>query len=136
MKHIAREHLTPIALDESVSSMAALKTMVTDGWPGWIVIKPALMGDPREVMGLVEHLLSRTVVSSVFETGIGMSAVLQLARAMLPPEPDTALGFGTLAWFPEDDPLAGGFHLREGRLLEPLISLPWEKLIWDHLPKA
>ena len=77
----------PLALDESLSG--------PDGqfrhpeflrkWPGWLIIKPFLLGFPGpQPLGIPGSLTGKTVFSSVFETGIGLSRLIQLANQFAP----------------------------------------------------
>ncbi|NBD37695.1 MAG: o-succinylbenzoate synthase [Verrucomicrobia bacterium] len=77
----------PLALDESLSG--------PDGrfrhpeflrkWPGWLILKPFLIGFPGpQPLGIPRNLSGKTVFSSVFETGIGLSRLIHLANHFAP----------------------------------------------------
>lgn len=80
-----------IALDESLNGSQAARWLCE--WKGPLVIKAPLMGN---VDSLVERLRPRAkqlVLSSVFETGVGLLNTLELADAL--PEMNRAIGFDT-----------------------------------------
>lgn len=82
----------PLALDESLSRSGpdGWKTWKAAGWPGFWVLKASLLGDPDNWIPLARECPERIVLSSVFETGLGMSALLDLAARF--PQRDHGLG--------------------------------------------
>lgn len=85
----------PIALDESLNGEGGSQWL--NKWSGPLVVKAALMGDCR---GLVERLrlvAGRVVLSSVFETAIGLDNALRIADQL--PEHHRAIGFDTFDTF-------------------------------------
>ena len=81
-----------IALDESLNGEEAKRWL--QEWPGVVVIKAALMGNAEDLYEALEALDERIVLSSVFETGIGLRNTLAFAdrlRLM-----NRAIGFDTL----------------------------------------
>ena len=87
---------TPIALDESIASLAQLRAAQSGDWRGIYVIKPAIIGSPQRLRSFCrEHQLD-TVFSSVFETAIGRDAGLQLAQELQ--TRDRAVGYGLDDW--------------------------------------
>lgn len=89
-----------IALDESLNGESA-DTHLAE-WPGALVVKAMLMGDCQVLRDRLDLLSDRVVLSSVFETGVGLVNVLSLADAL--PSLKYALGFDTLAF---SDSLSG-----------------------------
>lgn len=89
-----------IALDESLNGKKAASWL--EAWPGVLVIKAPLMGDLGGLQATLEPLAERVVLSSVFETGIGLSNTLTLADAL--PKLKLAMGFDTLCF---SDALSG-----------------------------
>lgn len=85
------------ALDESLAS--GLQFWTDSTWSGYWVIKPSLMGDPETWMNQLHHVKEKIILSSAFETAIGLSALLNLA-ARLPA--DTVHGLGTQVWFDDN----------------------------------
>ncbi len=85
-----------VALDESVGGMESLQRWLD--WPGALVVKPALAGDPLELAALLKQRQGRTVYSSALESPVGLWGAL-LAVGHDDPEP---LGFCHGLW-QEDD---------------------------------
>ena len=107
----------PIAADEAAASMVAVRRILAEGAADILVVKPARVGGPVAVAEIAAAAAAHgvpVVVSTLFETGIGISAALSAAMA-LPSVPGTR--------FPA--PLAHGlatFGLLEHDLLdEPLV---------------
>jgi len=91
MRKLSQEHSTSLALDESVASFRQLQLVHQQGWQGIFVIKAAIMGKPSRLLEYCQANLLDIVFSSVFETEVGRSAVLNLARKLNHPR---AVGFG------------------------------------------
>lgn len=101
MLNLARNYITPLALDESVANLSQLQDCVQKGWRGILVIKPPIMGYPEK---LKEYCLKNEldiVISSVLETTIGRKISLRLAKQMQ--NPNRAIGFGVNHWFEQDN---------------------------------
>lgn len=91
------QYRTPMALDESVASLAQLQDCYHRGWRGIFTIKAAIMGYPHRLRQFcLSHHLD-VVFSSVFETEVGRQACLGLAQLLS--NPSRALGFGVDHWF-------------------------------------
>lgn len=101
MLQLSQEYATPLALDESVASIAQLETRYRQGWRGIFVVKPAIVGSPRRLRQVCRQYKLDTVFSSVFETFIGRKAALSLAAELM--RSDRAVGFGTDHWFVEEN---------------------------------
>jgi O-succinylbenzoate synthase len=97
MVMLSQNYQTPIALDESVSSLSQLEQCYQNGWRGIYVIKAAIMGYPSKLSNILQQYSLDCVFSSVFETEIGRNAVLQLAQTL--GDQKRALGFGVNDWF-------------------------------------
>lgn len=65
----------PVALDESLRADPSLAA----SWPGWLVRRPLLEGDPRPLLAALAEGRPRWMVSTAFETGIGWRLVAHLA---------------------------------------------------------
>jgi o-succinylbenzoate synthase len=104
LRGLAADYPVPIALDESIAGDGDVGRWLDSGWPGYFVIKPALLGDIRGVLGRLAAAHARVVFSSALETGIGAQAALRSAFAW--PGKMSALGFG--AWPLFDDPRFDG----------------------------
>jgi O-succinylbenzoate synthase len=94
---LSADYPVPIALDESIRGDGDVARWLDAGWPGYLVIKPALLGDVRGVLGRVAAARARVVFSSSLETGIGAQAALRAAFSW--PDPTPALGFGVWPLF-------------------------------------
>lgn len=86
-----------IALDESLNGAEGHRWLEVGAWLGPLVIKAPLMGDIGQLTQKLEPLAQQVVLSSVFETGIGMENSLQLADAL--PALERSLGFDTVTAF-------------------------------------
>ena len=99
MMQLARVHNTLLALDESVASYTQLQAAYERGWQGVYVIKAPLMGFPTRLKKLCRQQNLDIVFSSVFETEVGRTAVLKLARELNHPR---AVGFGIESFYEAD----------------------------------
>jgi len=98
---LSHQYSTPIALDESVSTLKELESCYQQGWRGIFVIKAAIAGSPKRLRHFCQTYEIDSVFSSVFESAIGRQAALQLAAKLS--HPNRAIGFGINHWFAEDD---------------------------------
>lgn len=87
----------PIALDESLNGAEGVRFLASGAWAGPLVIKAPLMGDVAALGERLRRVAGQVVLSSVFETGIGLQNVLQLADAL--PEMTRPIGFDTMDAF-------------------------------------
>ncbi|MBL1177140.1 o-succinylbenzoate synthase [Pantanalinema sp. GBBB05] len=101
MQELAANSVTPIALDESIATLAHLQACHHDGWRGIYVIKPAIVGSPAQLRQFCQQHAIDAVFSSVFETAIGRQAGLQLAAEL--GNRDRAMGYGITHWFNHAD---------------------------------
>jgi O-succinylbenzoate synthase len=101
MLELSRDYTTPLALDESVSTVRQLEECYGKGWRGIFVIKVSIAGSPKRLRQFCQESKIDAVVSSVFETQIGREAALQLAEEIS--HPQRAVGFGVNHWFEEDE---------------------------------
>lgn len=97
MVSLSQQYQTPIALDESVSTLDRLHHCYQQGWQGIFVIKAAIAGSPSKLKKFCLSHEIDTVFSSVLETEIGRKAALNLAT-QLQTKP-RAVGFGVGNWF-------------------------------------
>ena len=116
----------PLAADESAASIAAVRRLLAEGAADVLVVKPARVGGPVAVAEIASAAAVHgvpVVVSTLFETGIGISAAL---RASLGLPPVTGSRFAA--------PLAHGLAtaglLEHDLLEEPLIV----ERGWMHAP--
>ncbi len=79
---LAKRLDTPIALDESITSVAAARTAIRFGAADILNVKPARVGGPVEASHIVQiaaDLGIATFVGGMLETGIGRAAALSVA---------------------------------------------------------
>lgn len=112
----------PIALDESLSRTGT-QPWIDAEWPGFWIIKPSLQGDPSAWLGSLNNS-DKVILSSAFETGIGMSSIICLAQGFV----QNAHGLGTHAWFDDEIGIP-----TQGCALSPLTKDKMES-IWNNLP--
>lgn len=115
----------PLALDESLTGRG-LAYWLTHNWPGFWILKPSLLGNPETWLSPVSQYKGRVVLSSAFESGIGLSAVIHIAHQF----PGIDHGFGTQAYFDDDFGVP-----QEGNELRPL-SIEKQKDLWERLSNA
>ena len=115
-----------IALDESLNGPAAETWL--QNWAGPLVIKPALMGDLAQQIERLQPVAARVVLSSVFETRIGLEMALRLADQL--PDLKYALGFDTVAAF------CDGLNFSQlGPQIKPSHRSTYDpQKIWNRLP--
>ncbi|OKH29303.1 o-succinylbenzoate synthase [Chroogloeocystis siderophila] len=92
MLELSRCYSCAIALDESVATLKQLQECYHKGWRGIFIIKPAIAGFPSRLRQFCREYQIDAVFSSVFETEIGKSAALKLARELS--SPNRTVGFG------------------------------------------
>lgn len=127
---VAEKYSTPIALDESVSSIESLKSAAISGWPGFLVVKPSIMGSSLALRDWVEQCKCPLIFSSVFETVVGFQAGLQLAAEY--GAPGYAAGYGINSYFLNDGLALHG----EGPDLNPnQCSIKDFEKIWKQIGK-
>ncbi|HEV2743321.1 MAG TPA: o-succinylbenzoate synthase [Rubrobacter sp.] len=81
---LRREWGLPVALDESLVGMG-LEDLGRHAYAGAVVLKPTLLGGVSRVLGLAERakaLGMAAVVSSSYEGGVGMGALVALAASV------------------------------------------------------
>ncbi len=88
--------LIPIALDESLLVNPSLRK----SWKGWQVRRPLLEGDPRNLLKELKNGASYRMVSTSFETGIGLRWIHHLAALQQKGPTPTAPGLAP-GWCPD-----------------------------------
>jgi L-alanine-DL-glutamate epimerase-like enolase superfamily enzyme len=79
---LRRRVAVPIAADEAAASPAAVRRLLAEGAADVLVVKPARVGGPIAVAEIAEAAAAHdvpVVVSTLFETGIGIAAALMAA---------------------------------------------------------
>jgi o-succinylbenzoate synthase len=93
----------PIAADESVTDPAAAAELILAGAVDVLVIKPSRVGGPRQARRIVELATDLGVgvtISTLFESGIGVTAALQVAATV--PDGEAAHGLATFGLLASD----------------------------------
>ena len=125
------ESAIPIALDETVRHKGA--DIILDLAQVYVV-KPSLMGGLLIANELIEQSLEagkRCVISSSWESGIGMFALLQLASDM-PYEPHGLDTYRYLA----NDTLVNRLPLRQAKTRLPSRLPEWQDINWKYVAPA
>lgn len=109
----------PLAADESVTDLAAAEAFLAAGAVDVLIVKPARVGGFRAGRAIADRAADAgvgVVVSTLFETGVGIAAALHLAATL--PDDGRAHGLATAELFATDlliEPLA----VRAGRMRVP-----------------
>ncbi len=85
LAELRRRIRTPIAADESVTSVRTARELLDAGAVDVLVVKPARVGGPvaaAEIAALAAARDVPVVVSTLFETGVGIAAALAVAAAL------------------------------------------------------
>lgn len=122
LTEFAEDSPIPLALDESLSN-DGIEPWLDLNWPGFWVIKPSVLGTSNQTSRLSKE---KVVISSVFETGIGMNSLISIAEDF----PNIDHGLGTGNYF--DDklspiPVSGRLSATSKEQLEN---------IWNHFSIA
>jgi O-succinylbenzoate synthase len=97
---LSQTYATPIALDESVATVAQLESCYAAGWRGIVVVKAAIAGSPTRLRNFCRTHPIDVVWSSVFETTIARHYIEMRLLPSMPPS-TRAIGFGIQQWFAE-----------------------------------
>lgn len=112
---LAEDYPVKLALDESVSQLAAAREWQARGWRGVFVIKPALAGPFDELVAWVRETKPDLVLSSAIETALARAQILRAVFAEKLTE--RALGFGVGEIF--------GDRAWDGPAIGPLLDASW-----------
>ncbi len=116
---IRRAARVPIAADESVLDLAAAERLLAANAVDVLVVKLARVGGPIEAVRIARLAQAHgvpTVLSTLFETGVGLAAALHVAALL--PGTGPAHGLDTVALL-ADDLVLGDLRPVEGRLTLP-----------------
>jgi len=126
MAELRRRVRVPIAADEAATSVRDVRGLLEAEAADVIVVKPARVGGPRAVAEIAELAAARgvpVVVSTLFETGIGIAAALATARRLPVVEsarwPDPLDHGLATAGLLEHDLLAASLIVEDGRMRDP-----------------
>ncbi len=120
---------TPLAADEAVESAEAARAILDAGAADVLVVKPARVGGPAvvaEITALAAECGVPVVISSLFETGVGLATALACAAALpdVPGWPAAERDHGlATADLLRDDLLARPLAVVYGRMHAP--GGPW-----------
>jgi O-succinylbenzoate synthase len=112
---LAEDYPVTLALDESVTDLAAACEWQAKGWPGVFVLKPALAGPPEEIAAWIRATRADVVFSSAIETALGRTAILRVVLAHELTK--RAVGFGVGEIF--------GARRWDGPATGPLVDARW-----------
>lgn len=105
---LAEDYPVTLALDESVTRLAAARVWQARGWRGVFVVKPALAGPLSELVAWAEQTKPDLVFSSAIETALGRAQWLRavLAHGLTKRALGVGIGdvFGARSW---DGPATG-----------------------------
>ncbi|MDO8580669.1 MAG: o-succinylbenzoate synthase [Candidatus Omnitrophota bacterium] len=104
----------PVALDESLQKFSFNDIKSIEG-VDVLVLKPTFLGGIERTWDWMNHarrFALETVISSSFETGVGLLALANLSGATYR---ETTAGLDTLKWF-ENDLLKGGLEIHKGKM--------------------
>ncbi|MDX2273322.1 MAG: o-succinylbenzoate synthase [Cyanobacteriota bacterium] len=123
LQQLSQQFITPIALDESVANLRQLQDCYQAGWSGIFVIKPSIIGSLLSLqLFLRQHQLD-IVISSVFESPIGLFHCLQLTKAFAPTR---ACGLG-IEDFLDRDPDCPNLWRADWREMQPYFDRLWNQ---------
>lgn len=100
MRELSARYSIPIALDESLNGPIGKQWLDQDNWKGLFVIKPSAFGSIDILKNFFSKLGTRCIVSSSFETSIGLNCCLELVSSLR--NNSFALGFDTQSVFYDD----------------------------------
>lgn len=110
---------TPVAADESVTGIAAVRALLDARAVDAVVVKLPVAGGPLRALEIARMAAAAgvdAVVTSAFDAGIGVTAALHVAAAR--PRPVTACGLATLELL-EDDLIDEGLRIDAGDMPVP-----------------
>jgi len=117
LAELRRRVRVPVAADEAAESVRAVRALLTADAVDVLVVKPARVGGPAAVAEIAELAAERgvpVVISTLFETGVGIAAALAAAAVLPEVHPSR--------WAtPPDHGLATAGLLDHDLLREPLI---------------
>lgn len=112
---MAEDYPVKLALDESVTGLAAALEWQKRGWSGVFVIKPALAGPLSELVRWAHATKPDLVLSSAIESALARAQILRVALAEK--LTSRALGFGVGEIF--------GDRIWDGPMIGPLLDGTW-----------
>ena len=123
-----------VALDESLITQEGKAVKMREGVRVW-VLKPTLLGGIRKALAMADEAGKRgiqIVVSSAFESGIGLFSLTHLAAAI---NGNCRAGIDTLKYF-EKDLLRAPFVIQEGKIVVSPKPLSEGDINFENLSQA
>jgi o-succinylbenzoate synthase len=117
LAELRRRVQVPIAADEAAASVQAVRALLAAEAVDVLVVKPARVGGPAAVAEIAQRAAERgvpVVISTLFESGIGIAAALAMAAALPDVRPSRWAA-------PPDHGLATAGLLDHDLLLESLV---------------
>jgi len=102
---LRRETTVPVALDESVADEASAQRILEVGAADVLVVKPARVGGPGVVRAIAARAADAgvpVVLSTFFETGVGLVAALRAAAGLPQIDEERAHGLATMGLLEHD----------------------------------
>lgn len=124
--HLAALSKAPLAADEILRNTRDAAEVIRRSPDSVLILKPMMLGGITQTLKIIKEAEAsgvKTVISSSFETSLGLSASVFLALAQ---KSDTAHGLGTKG-FLERDPFGEPFEVKGG-VIEP------KSLMFTHTP--
>ena len=101
--------------------------MELGAWAGPLVIKAPLMGEMERLRRRLQPIAGQVVLSSVFETGVGMESAFTLADALS--DLERAIGYDTVNAF--EDTMT---QIKEGPIICALLRECYDpEQIWNSI---
>ena len=127
LAELRRRVRIPIAADESVTSLRTARELLDSDAVDVLVVKPVRVGGPAAAAEIADLAAGRgvpVVISTLFETGVGIAAGLAIAAALPVIAAASRLGHAphhglATAGLLEHDLLVEGLILEEGRMWAP-----------------
>jgi len=126
MARVRRRVEVPLAADEAVRDVGSARALARLAAADAVVLKVQALGGVGAALGVAEAAGVPAIVTSMYETSVGLAAGLALAAAL--PELPYACGLGTASLLAADvvaDPLVpvdGGLHVRRPTVDPDLVG--------------
>lgn len=126
LAELRRRVRVPIAADEAAASVQAVRDLLAADAVDVLVVKPARVGGPAAVAEIAERAAERgvpVVISTLFETGVGIAAALSMAAVLPEVSPESSAyppdhGLAT-AGLLDHDLLGESLLVADGRMYAP-----------------
>ncbi len=119
LRRVRQAVRTPIAVDESITSLAAARRVLALDAAQILVVKPMVVGGLRAAKQIVDYARgagAATVITTTIDAGVGTAAALHLAAGLPEDSPACGLATGSLL---VDDIVTERLSAHEGRMPVP-----------------